>query len=68
MCSICMPAAWRAQKEVLESLELELKVAVSHYVVLATKLGSSAEAASALNLSHLSGSSDINSNLTRPST
>lgn len=67
MFSICMAGAWGAQ-EVLKSLELELQVPVSHYVVLATKPGSSAKAASAHNLSHLSGPSDINPNLPRPST
>lgn len=46
----------------------ELQVPVSHHVVMETEPGSSAKAASVLNLRHLSSPSDINSNLPRPST
>lgn len=49
MCTTCMPSAHRHQKKALGSLELELQVAMSHYVMLGLELRSSAKATSSLN-------------------
>ena len=36
-CTTCMPCDFRSQKRVLDPLELELQMVVSHYVVIETQ-------------------------------
>lgn len=42
-CTECMPCDFRSQKRILYSLEIELQMVVSHYVVSETQTRSSLE-------------------------
>lgn len=52
VCILCVCSGHRGQKKALNSLDLELQMVVSGYVVLGIEAGTSRRAPRTLNLSH----------------